>query len=845
MPIIRIKSNAGLTLVELMIAVSLLGIISLGMVGVFGTVSKGIQFSKDRTLATNLCQEQMQILKQKSFNQVLLTTATVYLPSFSPQIPYDAGYYPPETILEGGIYFTRYTYVQVADENSDTLIYPNTSIDTGMKAITVTVTWTQGTDLKKIQIRSILANINATAANANFNGRVTYSTDSATGIPGALVTIAENVGWQDYTNSLGYYQINLNPGSYRIIATARGFFSEYVNASVAVNSNAVQNFSLVAMGSGTVQGTAWINNQLVISQIVGSAMDSAGFCDEFVEIFNPSTFTWTIGSGISSNIDLRYQPYGQPATTIAMTYNNTTIQPSSYYIFANTGTVTVGGVSVTADAVYSPTNIGFPDLLATAGGSCGSGSPDADSVGIAYTGGAWIDRVGWTVNAHAPALYEGTPIIRSSPFQDGEQFVRKTSTSGVMVGPGRAYDSGSNNIDFVDATPAIYPPRNSGNMDTVISGVPAIGAVVTATDGLAQSAIATSVGSPPYALFQLTSVATGTWNVVVTSGAVEMEYSSVTVTANSVTNLPNATSVPTWPVAGYSAVILSSAVTQGYVSGSVTDGLGIPIAIPASGIPVSGGGVSVNASASNGIYFLRVASGTYDVTANPNNVSSTYISQTSSTVNVQLGRITSDVNFVLSSGGRIGGFVTRDGINALSSVVVIGNDTNDITRDQEVSNSSGRFLLINLSTGQYTVEPVLEAGESSTPSSAVVTVTPGTTVFAGTFTVAGVFGTVSGNVTLSGAPIQTGVLILCTTTTVPATPPALSSMTMSGAGYYLNNSHEDGTYSIDVVGSTSTNYKMYAYYTSFTGSVASTTVRTLTNVSITAGNTTSGMNFAW
>ena len=69
MPIIRLKSNAGLTLVELMIAVALLGIISLGMVGVFGSVSKGIQFSKDKTLASNLCQEQMQILKAKSIQQ--------------------------------------------------------------------------------------------------------------------------------------------------------------------------------------------------------------------------------------------------------------------------------------------------------------------------------------------------------------------------------------------------------------------------------------------------------------------------------------------------------------------------------------------------------------------------------------------------------------------------------------------------------------------------------------------------------------------------------------------------------------------------------------------------------
>ena len=187
-------------------------------------------------------------------------------------------------------------------------------------------------------------------------------------------------------DNAGNYKINLNPGSYRMIATARGFFTQYVNASVAVNSSAAQNFSLVAMGSGTVQGTAWINNHLVISQVVGSAMDSLGFCDEFVEVFNPSTFTWTIGSGFGSVIDLKYQRYGDASpTTIAMTYNNMSVQPGSYYIFANTGTVTVAGTSMTADALYSASNIGYPNLIYTSGGPCGSGSPDADALGIAYT----------------------------------------------------------------------------------------------------------------------------------------------------------------------------------------------------------------------------------------------------------------------------------------------------------------------------------------------------------------------------------------------------------------------------------------------------------------------------
>lgn len=160
--------NAGTTLVELMIAVALLGIVSLGMVGVFSSISKGIQFSKARTLASNLAQEQMQILKQKSFNRVLVTTAPAYLTDWSPDIPYDTGYYPPESILEGSVSFVRYTYIQVVDENSGNLVYFTGVPDTGMKAITVTVTWYQGTERKKLQVRNILSNIETTQGLRSF-----------------------------------------------------------------------------------------------------------------------------------------------------------------------------------------------------------------------------------------------------------------------------------------------------------------------------------------------------------------------------------------------------------------------------------------------------------------------------------------------------------------------------------------------------------------------------------------------------------------------------------------------------------------------------------------------------
>ncbi len=250
--------SRGTTLVELMLAVAILSIIGLGLVGTFGSVGRAIQFSKNRTLASNLAQEKIQILKEQSFNRVLVTTAPAYLTAFSPAVPYDQGYYTPESILEGGKNFTRYTYVEVTDENSGSLVYSGAAPDTGMKAITVTVTWSEGTSSKKLQIRNILGNINMRMNNSIVKGVVTRF-GTATGIQGALVTMAENVGYQDYTDASGNYLINLLPGTYTMNVTAKGYFPAYMTLSVsptAIN----QPISLVAMGSGTVQGTAWIND---------------------------------------------------------------------------------------------------------------------------------------------------------------------------------------------------------------------------------------------------------------------------------------------------------------------------------------------------------------------------------------------------------------------------------------------------------------------------------------------------------------------------------------------------------------------------------------------------------
>jgi hypothetical protein len=288
--------------------------------------------------------------------------------------------------------------------------------------------------------------------------------------------------------------------------------------------------------------------------------------------------------------------------------------------------------------------------------------------------------------------------------------------------------------------------------------------------------------------------------------------------------------------------MLSSDNANGFISGRVTGVTGAGIT-PA--ITVSNGLNSTTANTGTGNYLLPLTPGVYNITANPGNVVSNYISVSSPAVTVNLGQVTSNLNFTLSQGGQIRGFVTRDGINPLPGVAVVALDSNGIQRDQEVSGSDGRFLLVNLSTGSYEVEPILGSGEMSTPSSSSGTVSAGSTLFIGTFTVTGALGRITGSLTANGGPVPTGALIIASTTTVSMPPPSLSSMTLTGAAYYMTASYESSTYALDVRGSTTSTYNVYAFYTTVTGAGVTVSTRSVSGVSVVAGQSTTGINFAW
>ncbi len=841
----------GVTLIELMIAVSLITVIGLGFAGAFSNIAKAIQFSRAKTLAANLAQEQMQYVKQQAFHRILVTTATVYESHFPTDLPYDTSYYPPENILEGGVTFSRYTHIQVTREDSGSLSYFGAVPDTGMKAILVSVVWQSGNEYKKYQLRNIITNLDTLTSNSVLSGKVTIFTSGAN-LPGAKVTVAENVGFEDTSNGSGDYSINVYAGNYTLIATANGFFPQFRNVSVGANSTAVTNFPMLQMSSGVVRGTAWYNDHLVISQVCASTFNlTTGLDQEYVELFNPTTATWTIGTGGGSSIvRLMYQRYADVGPTeITMTYNNLTVAPSSYYLFANVDPVVVRGVTRAADAVYRNTNAGYPDIIWDVDNNPGGspGGADADAVGILLSGASdTMDAVGWTKNPgtlHIPQKYEGAAISQVAGFQTGEQYVRFSSTAGVSNSLARAYDSNNNNVDFlVNSSNSNWGDiHNTSDIQTIVAGTPADGAYVTVTDGLSSVATATLVGNPPYAFFHLPAVATGTWALFISSNDRVMEISSVTMTPGATVYAPNSVTVPVWPSSNWAASILSMRASQGYVTGWVKNVLAQPIS---PGITLqSTSGESTQSNVTNGTYFLRVATGITDVTANPSNLNSQYVSLSSQSLDIQLGQVTSNVNFSLSQGGRVRGSATRDGINALPGIAFSVLDVNGYARGSGVSGSDGRFMVMNIATGTYTVEPILGSGESSTPPTTSATVSAGSLVDVGTFTISGSFGYVRGNVTVSGKAIRSGVLVVCSTSTLTA-PPTINAASLTNGAIYIGNSSEDGTYVLNVRGST-VPYKVYGYYTTYNVTTPSTTYRSQSGITVTAGSTISGVNLAW
>jgi hypothetical protein len=87
-------------------------------------------------------------------------------------------------------------------------------------------------------------------------------------------------------------------------------------------------------------------------------------------------------------------------------------------------------------------------------------------------------------------------------------------------------------------------------------------------------------------------------------------------------------------------------------------------------------------------------------------------------------------------------------------------------------------------------------------------------------------------------------MVIVTTTTIAGIPPPLDLASGLGAAYYTAASSEDGTYKIEVRGSTTTPFRVYAYYP-VPGSSWTIYSGVVNSVWVTPGVSTAVANFNW
>ena len=862
-----------MSLVEVLVAMTILSVGVLGFVGSFSYISKAIRVSRARTLATNLAQEKVENLKNLSYYKLSLTTQVATNNNFSPPIYYDNLNYELEIINIGGITFRRAVFVTMAQVSNGIVTsvgmnYP----DTGLKAITVYVMWQESSYWKSIMLDNVYENPVVDPLSGQITGVVRDG--GGTGIGHATIRVTENSDWDDTADANGTYSIASQPGIYSLTASSAGYYDTLVTEiDLSLVSAVTQNFTLTEIASGTVTGRVWHNPNLLISHIMVSTKTVIGNLVkdtrvEFVQLFNPTTYPINIGSdagGAETTLSYYYEhtpnvTYDEDDMLDDGAYTNyvSTYVPSlKYYLIASASWFWFGDKYTHADAHYNGTQIFINQ----------AGSLQLTRVSDSYQ---W-DAVGWSdlnpltnYAAHA-GKYEGNPIPNSSSsggrppqcamdgIKDGWSALRFSEPGDVGDAYGPAYDSGDNAADFLTPSEAcliistgisIAGLRNTtDSVANLVSGVPLFGANITADDllGPATNAYSVTISSGIFgttvtlttevAYFELAGVSTGTWSVVSASGAYLESYAEVIVTQGVSTGISNASTQPAETLEGWANLFLDTQTLGGYVSGVISDNGGNPL----SGIEVLAGG-ETKLTGSNGRYFVATTSGAVYITANPNNINTAYV-ESIELVDVETGELET-VDITLSEGGVIMGFSSSDGNSILPNVQYAAT-ISGAQYGLAVADASGNFYIKNLSTGTYDVAPILDPLETYSPLSASIAVTPGVTVDIGTFTISGALGTLSGTIENNSESVTSGALVLISSDTIASTPPDIvASSSPAKSVIYAASSLADGTFEVEVRGSTSATYNVSVYVPIITGSGVTITTKSYSGISITAGNET-------
>lgn len=437
-------------MIELVVAALLVGVGVFVSIKVFNGVAKSVFISQTKQVATALAREKLEALQVLAYYRLRAAGApTYYQPggSGTPFFYYDPYYTPgPERIQVGNVTYFRGAYIErvYRDPSTGNLAAMAAATpyqtEAGMKRIKSSVMWKDGSSWRVADVTGLKENPNRTRGEVKFVGVIT-DTNSVplSGGLGIRVDTVETLGQMVNAspNASGYYEFSIRPGTYtlrvRDTSSAWNYFSAKRSAYVGYETGVTTvNFQLSRFSYGRVDAAFWWNSSPVISRVVGSSasFSNPAFAQEWVEIFNPTTWTWD-----ATKLNLHYymthnssEPAAGalPNTTadydlhkIDVGYVNTSIPPGGYFLFANTPTIDLREGSVTADAVWEtvdPSANAWWRVDRPAGavgrfdpaGLLSAGAPNPDIITTAETANFLPSQSTWNFVLGVPAVqYNG------------------------------------------------------------------------------------------------------------------------------------------------------------------------------------------------------------------------------------------------------------------------------------------------------------------------------------------------------------------------------------------------------------------------------------------------------
>ena len=727
----------------------------------------------------------------------------------------------------------------------------------------------------------------ATTSGINFaltlGGRISGTvTDAATSAPLANVTVqiydsSGVVIAAGFTNSVGSYISNsgLPAGTYYARTfNSQGYVNELYNNIPCSNCNVTTGTPITVTAGATTSG---INFALTpsgrISGTVTDAATSAPLANVTVQIYNSS------GVFVTSGVTNSSGSYTVNNITTSGAYYARTFNSSGYIneLYDNIGCVTgctvTTGTPITVTAGATTPGINF---VLTAGGrvsgtvtDAASSAPLADvNVEIYNSSGLFVTFVftnsvgSYISDAGLPA---GTYYARTTNSQGYVNELYNNipcSNCNVTVGTPITVTAGTttSGINFALAAGG----RISGRVTDAATSAPLSNVTVqiyNSSGAFITSGSTNSAGN--YISFDGFPAGTYYARTFNSQGYVNELYNNIScLTSCSVT-----TGTPITATAGSTTSGIDFTLTPGgRISGTVTDSLtSAPLAnvtvqiYNSSGLFVtlgftnSLGNYTSDSSLPAGTYYARTFNSQGYINELYNNVncvvSCTVI--TGTPITVTAGATTSGIDFALAQGGRVSGTVTDAATSApLASVIVQISDSSGLFVASTVTNSLGNYVSNNaLPTGTYYAQTFNSQGyidevynnipclSCNVTTGTPITVTAGATTSGIDFALAP-GGRISGTVTeaVTDAPLANVTVGIYDSSGVAVT----EGFTDSSGNYISEAGLPAGTYYAQTFNSQGYIDELYNNIACAFGC----TVTTGTSITVTAGSTTSGINFA-